>query len=108
MSKIDPFESLDVPEEPTEAVPEVLQHRPSTAQRNRSWERKRRKNGDVATYRGVPRHLQAEVRRVAEARHVPIGEVVRAFLEYALMAYGRGDLTLEPVFGPGKLTLYPD
>lgn len=109
MSKIDPFSALgtDVPEEPTEAVPEVLEYRPSEAQRNRDWEKKRRRAGRVATYRGIPQHLQAEIKRVAEDRHVPIGEVARAFLEHGLAAYGRGELTLEPAFGPGKLTLYP-
>jgi len=108
----DPFAGLEllvepVAPEPLEAIPDVLEHRPSQAKRDRSWERRQRKNGDVATYRGVPKHLQAEIKRVAVRHHVPVGEVARAFFEYALVAYERGDLELQATFGPGKLTLYP-
>jgi len=107
-TKTDPFAGLGAtPIEPVEAVPEVLERRPSNAQRNREWEHAQRRNGDVATYRGVPKALQEELRRVAEKRHVPVGEVVRAFLEYALVAYEKDALTLTPQFGAGKLTLYP-
>jgi len=108
--KQDPFAGLPtatVSVEPTEAVPDVLEHRPSTAQRDRDWEKKQRKNGDVATYRGIPKHLQHEIVRIADKHHVPVGEVARAFLEYALVGYEQGTLTFTPQFGPGKLTLYP-
>jgi hypothetical protein len=108
MGGVDPFADLDVPEEPTEAIPEVLEHRPSRAKRNRDWERKKRRAGCVVTYRGVPQDVKARVKGVAHEHHVPIGEVARRFLEYALAAYDAGDLTLEAVFGPGKLTLYPE
>ncbi len=104
----DPFAALTaVPSEPTEAVPEVLAHKPSTALRDRDWEKKQRKNRDVATYRGIPEHLQDELRRVADKVNVPVGEVVRALLEHALVDYERGELALHAQFGPGKLTLYP-
>lgn len=109
--KQDPFAGLTttvVPEEPTEAIPDVLQHKPSTAQRDRDWEKVQRKSGAVATYRGIPKHLQADIKRVATKHHVPVGEVARAFLEYAMVAYERGDLELQAEFGPGKLTLYPE
>lgn len=107
--KVDPFAALETttPLEPVDAVPEVLAHRPSTAKRDRGWEKKQRKCGDVATYRGIPKHLQDEIRRISDKRNVPVGEVARALLEYALVAYAKGDLTLDPQFGPGKLTLYP-
>lgn len=108
--KQDPFAGLPtatVPAEPTEAVPEVLDHRPSTAQRDRDWEKKQRKNGDVVTYRGVPKHLQHEIACIAAKHHVPVGEVARAFLEHALVAYEQDQLALNAHFGPGKLTLYP-
>lgn len=108
MTKIDPFDNLLPPSEPTEAIPEVLQHKPSTAKRNRAWEKEERKKKHVATYRGIPRHLQDELRHTANKHNVPIGEVARAFLEYALHAYQKGDLTLQAKFGPGKLTLYPE
>ena len=108
--KQDPFAGLPsttIPSEPTEGVPEVLEHRPSTAQRDRDWEKQQRKNGDVATYRGIPKHLQREIVRVADKHHVPVGEVARAFLEYALVGYEQEQLSLNAQFGPGKLTLYP-
>ena len=111
MTKIDPFDNLinqEIPEEPTEAIPEVLQHRPSTAKRNRSWEKKQRARKNVVTYRGVPRHLQDEIRTIADKHRVPIGEVARAFLEFALHAYQKEKLELQAEFGPGKLTLYPE
>ena len=38
---------------------------------------------------------------------VRVGEVARAFLEYALEAYYRRELKLEPQPRPGKFTLYP-
>jgi hypothetical protein len=107
--KQDPFAGLPqtVSSEPTEAIPDVLEHKPSTAQRDRDWEKAQRKSGDVVTYRGVPKHLQQEISRAANKHHVPVGEVARMFLEYALVAYERGELPLTAHFGPGKLTLYP-
>lgn len=109
--KQDPFAGLPgsmVPEEPSEAVPEVLQHKPSTAKRDRDWEKQQRCSGTVATYRGIPKHLKNEIKRVAKKHHVPVGEVARAFLEHALLAYEQGELELQAEFGPGKLTLYPE
>jgi len=108
MSK-DPFAALDTltAAEPTTAIPDVLAHRPSTANRNRDWEKSRRRNGTVATYRGIPKDLKQAVKSAAEDHHVPVGEVARAFLEYALAAYQAGDLELHAEFGPGKLTLFP-
>lgn len=108
--KQDPFAGLPgsmIPEEPTDAVPEVLQHKPSVAKRDRDWEKTQRRSGGVVTYRGVPEHLQAEIKRIADKHRVPVGEVARAFLEYALVAYEREALTFHAEFGPGKLTLYP-
>lgn len=108
--KQDPFDGLPqttVPSEPTEAIPDVLEHRPSTAQRDRDWEKSQRKSGDVVTYRGVPKHLQREITQIAAKHHVPVGEVARALLEYALVGYAEGKLALNAHFGPGKLTLYP-
>jgi hypothetical protein len=108
--KQDPFAGLPnnlIPSEPSEAVPEVLAHRPSTAKRDRDWEKQQRRGKGVVTYRGIPDHLQAEIRHVADKHRVPVGEVARAFLEYALLAHSQGNLELHAEFGPGKLTLYP-
>lgn len=92
-----------VPAEPVEAVPQVLRHRPSTAQRNRDWENRQ----DRVTYRGIPPELNDELKALAEELSVPIGDVVRAFLEYGLAAHERGDLTLKPHLRIGKMTLFP-
>ncbi len=113
-----PFDDLieeqqeTIPEEPVEAIPAVLKHRPSTAERNRDWEREQRDRGIVATYRGIPSGLHEEVKKIASEMNVSVGDVARAFLEYALAAYEAGDLVLEPAFkitaGVNNFTLYPN
>jgi len=107
--KTSPFASLvgtpsaAVPVEPVEAVPQVLHHRPSTAQRNRNWEQQNKVTG----YRGIPPELNDELKALAEELSVPLGDVVRALLEYGLAAHKRGDLTLKPHLRIGKMTLFP-
>ena len=106
-----PFDELleeqveTIPEEPMEAIPEVLKHKPSQAKRNRDWERKH--NDYKATYRGIPPELHEEIKRLARKLNVPLGDVARAFLEYGLAAYEAGDLDLDPQLRIGKMTLYP-
>jgi hypothetical protein len=108
-TKTSPFASLvgtpsaAVPVEPVEAVPQVLQHRPSTAQRDRRWEQQNKVTG----YRGIPPELNDELKALAEELSVPLGDVVRALLEYGLAAHKRGDLTLKPHLRIGKMTLFP-
>jgi hypothetical protein len=109
-----PFEELigeqerEIPEEPVEAIPKALKHKPSQAKRNRSWERLQRDRGIVVTYRGIPSELHESVKDLADELWVNVGDVVRAFLEYSLEAYESGDLELEPQFKIGKMTLYPE
>ena len=86
---------------------DVLARRPSKARRNRDWERRQRETVGFAGYRGIPPELNDEIKDVAEELGVRVGEVARAFLEYALEAYYRGELQLEPQPRPGKFTLYP-
>lgn len=79
----------------------------SKAKRNRQWERDH--NATAATYRGIPRDLQASLRHIAEDElYVNVGEVARAFLEFALAAYTSGELTLETKPLAGKSTLYSE
>jgi hypothetical protein len=59
------------------------------------------------TYRGIPPELNAELKALAEELHVPIGDVVRAFLEHGLAAHQRGELPLKPHLRIGKMTLFP-
>ncbi len=92
-----------VPEEPTEAIPQALQHKPSRAKRNREWERQQMR----VTYRGIPTTLHERLKELAVELSVPVGDIVRAFLEHGLDAYEQGDLTLQPHLRIGKMTLYP-
>jgi len=106
MSRTNPFASLtsQVPEEPTEAIPQLLAHKPSHAKRNREWETQQER----VTYRGIPPDLNERVKLLAENLGVPIGDVVRAFIERGLQAYEQGDLILQPHLRIGKMTLYPE
>ena len=108
MSRTNPFASLtlEVPEEPTEAIPQLLAHKPSHAKRSREWEKE--KNPVTVTYRGIPPELNSQVRQLAETLGVPTGEIVRAFIERGLQAYEQGDLMLQPRLRTGKMTLYPE
>jgi len=84
---------------------DVLARRPSKAKRDRSWERKHEHL--VVTYRGVPPELQEQLKAVARQVGVTVGEVARAFLEYGLDAYEKGELELDPVLLTGKYSLFP-
>ena len=95
--------AVSVPAEPTEALPQILQHRPSQAKRNRDWEREQNR----VTYRGIPEQLNEDLKALALELNVPIGDVVRAFLEFGLAAYREQRLTLDPQFAIGKKTLFP-
>lgn len=86
---------------------EVLTRRPTKASRNRTWEKKQRQKIGVVTYRGVPKSLNERVKHVATELGVPIGDVVRAFLERALDDYKAGNLNLDPELVTGRYTLYP-
>lgn len=70
--------------------------------RKREWE----KRHPAYMFRGVPPALHAEVKEVAGELGVNVEEVARAFLEYGLLGYARGQVDLEPYF-EGKLTLFP-
>ncbi len=89
----------------SEAI-DVLAHAP--AKRDRSWENGQRAKGVVVTYRGIPAELQARVKAIAKENGVPIGELARRFLEYAMDAYESGDLELATVEVVKKRTLYPE
>ncbi|HUM35726.1 MAG TPA: hypothetical protein PLQ85_02525 [Anaerolineae bacterium] len=109
MSRTNPFASIvtataEVPEEPSEAVPKLLAHKPSRAKRNREWEKQHHK----VTYWGIPPELNSQVQQLAETLGVPAGELVRAFIERGLQAYEQGDLILQPRLRIGKMTLYPE
>jgi len=86
---------------------EVLTKRPTKTRRNRNWEKKQRETTGVVTYRGIPKSLNEKIKKVAAELGVPIGDVVRAFLESSLADYKSGDLNLNPELVTGRYTLYP-
>ncbi len=109
MARTNPFASIatataGVPEEPSEAVPKLLAHKPSRAKRNREWEAQQQQ----VTFRGIPLELNARLNAVAEELGVTVSEVARAFLERGLQAYEQGDLILQPRLRIGKRTLYSE
>ncbi len=79
----------------------------SPRKRNRVWERIHQDQKVV--YRGVDPKLALQVKAIADELSVPVGEVARAMLEYALRAYAEGDLDLQPRPNPDRLrmTLFP-
>ena len=106
---IDPFAALrvsNVPAEPSDAIPQILQRRPSRAKRNRDWERTQYR----VTYRGISPELHEALKAIAIELSVPVGDVARAFLEHGLEAYKSGDLVLAPrprLSAHNNMTLYP-
>ena len=86
---------------------EVLTKRPNKPQRDRSWEKQQRESTGVVTYRGVPKTLNEKIKTVAAELGVPIGDVVRAFLENGLADYKSGDMNLDPELVTGRYTLFP-
>lgn len=88
-----------------EAIPALSR---KTPKRDRSWEAEQRKQPGVKTYRGVPDALHANLLTIARELQVRVGEVARAFLEYALEAYETGDLVLHPEPRGKRNTLFPD
>lgn len=86
---------------------EVLAKRPVKPRRNRNWEKEQRESTGVVTYRGVPKSLNERIKAIAAENGVPIGDVVRAFLESALSDYKAGNLDLNPELVTGRYTLFP-
>ncbi len=96
-----PFDKLQQDaEEPAAYIPPAA----SKAKRNREWEQKRAQ--EFAAYRGIPPELREQVKTLAQKLGVPVGDVVRAFLEHGLDDVESGKLILKPRLGRGKLTLY--
>ena len=75
--------------------------------RNRRWEKEH--NSRKGVYRGVDPKLALRVKEIAGEFEVPEGEVARFLLEYAMRAYGEGELDLIPHPNPDRMrmTLFP-
>ena len=91
-----------------ERLAEQSAERITDAERARR-ERKRKQKEELASYRGIPKALQVELKGIADELHVPLGQVARLFLEYGRDAYRRGDLTPEAraKVDAVSFTLYP-
>lgn len=50
----------------------------------------------VHSYRGIPQEVDEQMKAIAKELKVPVGEIVRVLLEYALNAYSMGELMLNP------------
>jgi hypothetical protein len=104
-----PFETSDEPAPDVTTHPSIYDslHVAAPRTRNRSWEKKHQSH--KAVYRGVNPKLSLQVKSIACKLLVPEGEVARAVIEYALKAYGQGDLDLHPRPNPYRMrmTLFP-
>lgn len=66
----------------------------------------------VHSYRGIPDEVDERIKTIAKELKVPVGEIVRVLLEYALNAYNMGELLLNPqpriVRSERNNTLFPE
>lgn len=87
------------------AVPVIEQLRVAEArQRDRSWEKSNRS----MLIRGLPVKLCQSIKGIALALQVRADDVARAFLEYSLLCYQRGEIHVTPVLYEQRRTLFPD
>lgn len=81
----------------TEQTPEAIDESPHTSK--------------VHSYRGIPDAVDEQMKAIAKELKVPVGEIVRVLLEYALNAYNMGELLLNPqpriVRSERNKTLFP-
>lgn len=73
--------------------------------RSRGWEASRR--SEQVSYRGVPPKTHQAMKEIAESLEVRVDDVARAFLEFSLACYQRGEIEIEPVLDAGRRTLFP-
>lgn len=66
----------------------------------------------VHSYRGIPDELDEQMKAIAKELKVPVGEIVRVLLEYALNAYCMGEFMLNPqpriIRSERNNTLFPE
>jgi len=103
-----PFETSE-PASSVTAAPSIYDALRVAAPReaNRQWEKQHQSH--KAVYRGVEPKLALKVKSIAAELLVPEGEVAWALIQYALRAYGLGDLNLNPRPNPYRMrmTLFP-
>jgi hypothetical protein len=74
--------------------------------RERQWEKTHQ--DEIATYRGISPETHHTLLHLAGYHCVPVDEIVRALLEYALKRYHSGELLIRPHPKAQRMTLYPE
>lgn len=82
---------------------------PPSAQKSRrvrKWEQSQAAQGRVVTSYRLPADLRDEITKLGRDRlHVPVDDLARVLLEYALEQYQNGALQLHPKPKEGRFTL---
>ena len=78
----------------------------SKRQRNRDWEKELAHK--TASFRGIHPELIHAIKGIANQHQVPVDDIARAFLEYALQCHQLGKLTIRPVLFHERMTLFPE
>jgi hypothetical protein len=73
--------------------------------RNRAWESQEQNRPML--FRRVPPALGDAIKQTADTLQVRVDDVARAFLEYGLFCYQKGEIQIQPVLSEGRLTLFP-
>jgi hypothetical protein len=63
---------------------------------------------ETVTYRGIPHQAVEWIEEISQSLSVPRDEVVRAFLEYGVALYHKGQLTLFAYPKAQRMTLFPE
>jgi hypothetical protein len=72
----------------------------------RKWELRQAAQGRVVTSYRLPAELRDEITKLGRDRlHVPVDDLARVLLEYALEQYQNGALQLHPKPKEGRFTL---
>lgn len=91
---------------PPPAVPVVEQLRlVEKKTRERKWEQQPANRPML--FRRVPPPLRAAIKEIAGSLEVRVDDVARAFLEFGLQCYEKGEIQVRPVLSEGRLTLFP-
>jgi hypothetical protein len=89
-----------------EAIPVVEQLRVAEKKsRDRKWE-KQPENRPML-FRGIPPGLRSAIKEIAISLNVRVDDVARAFLEFGLQCYRKGEIQVQPVLSDGQRTLFP-
>lgn len=74
--------------------------------RERKWDKTHQ--GELVTYRGIPAETHQALISLAGSIGVPVDEIARMFLEYALEHYRSGTLPVDPHPKAQRMTLFLD